>query len=101
MDIEQLSSQLSVKLEELGISAAIPIALLSSMLFTQGYRRLQVVTLMVGGAIGYVLAPEIIPVVNELGLALNPLQITAIVCFAFGIQTSCARICYFARYQLL
>ena len=38
MDIEQLSSQLSVKLEELGISAAIPIALLSSMLFTQGYR---------------------------------------------------------------
>ena len=40
--------------------------------------------MMVGGAIGYVLAPEIIPFVNELGLALNPLQITAIVCFALA-----------------
>ncbi len=88
MNIEQLSSQLSLKLEELGLSAAIPIALLSALLFTQGYRRLQIVTLMVGGAIGYVLATEIIPVVNELGLALNPLQITAIVCFAFGLILS-------------
>jgi len=88
MDIEELSSELSVKLDEIGAPIGIPIALLSLLLFLQGHRRLQIVTLVVGAAIGYVLSPEIIPLFSDIGLDLDPLQMTGIICLGFGLLLS-------------
>tara|TARA_B100001250_G_scaffold367236_1_gene349163 strand:- start:425 stop:1108 length:684 start_codon:yes stop_codon:yes gene_type:complete len=88
MDIEELSSELSVKLDEMGAPIGIPIALLSLLLFLQGHRRLQIVTLVVGAAIGYILSPEIIPLFSDIGLDLDPLQITGIICLGFGLLLS-------------
>jgi len=88
MDIEELSSELSVKLDEMGAPIGIPIALLSLLLFLQGHRRLQIVTLVVGAAIGYVLSPEIIPLFSDIGLDLDPLQMTGIICLGFGLLLS-------------
>ena len=53
-------------------------------MFIQGYRRLQIVTLVVGAGIGYVIAPEIIPLANAAGVNIEPLQITAAICFGFA-----------------
>ena len=49
MELNQLSDQLASTLDELGLAAGIPLGILSTILFIQGYRRLQIVTLVVGG----------------------------------------------------
>ena len=88
MEIEELSSDVAQKLDEIGQPLAIPIILLSLLLFLQGYRRLQIVTMVVGGAIGYIISPNILPLISDLGLDLSPLQATAIICLIFGIALS-------------
>ena len=88
MEIEDLSKELSRFLDDGGILLGIPIAGLSLFLFLAGYRLLPLVTMIVGIAIGYVLSPQIIPIVSDLGIELNPLKITAIICFGCGIILS-------------
>tara|TARA_B100001248_G_scaffold206711_1_gene160749 strand:+ start:1380 stop:2063 length:684 start_codon:yes stop_codon:yes gene_type:complete len=88
MDLNQLSTKLAVRLDEFGFGIGIPIMLLSLLLLVQGYRRLQIVTLIVGGGIGFVLSPDIIPLLNEFGLALEPLQMTAAICLGCGLILS-------------
>jgi len=88
MEIDQLSSELATKMDEVGPALALPIAILSLTLFFQGHRRLQIVTLVIGAAIGYVMAPSILPTVEELGIALTPLQTTGIICLVFGFILS-------------
>ena len=88
MEIDQLSSELATKMDEVGPALALPIAILSLILFFQGYRRLQIVTMVIGAAIGYVMAPSILPTVEELGIALTPLQTTGIICLVFGFILS-------------
>ena len=88
MDIEELSSDVAQKLDEIGQPLAIPIVLLSLLLFLQGYRRLQIVTMVVGGAIGYIMSPNILPLISDIGLDLSSLQATAIICLIFGVALS-------------
>mgnify|MGYP006059205587 CR=1 FL=1 len=88
MELNQLSDQLASKLDELGLAAGIPLGILSTILFIQGYRRLQIVTLVVGAGIGYVIAPEIIPLANAAGVNIEPLQVTAAICLGFGLILS-------------
>ena len=88
MDIAQLSNELSSRLDELGIVAAIPIAVLSLLLLTQGYRRLQIVTLLVGAAVGYVIAPMLTSSLDGFGLTIEPLQMTFIICLVCGLVLS-------------
>ena len=88
MELNQLSEQLASTLDELGLAAGIPLGILSTILFIQGYRRLQIVTLVVGAGIGYVIAPEIIPLANAAGVNIEPLQITAAICLGFGLILS-------------
>ena len=88
MEIEQLSSDLAIKMDEIGAPLGIPIALISLILFFQGHRRLQIVTMVVGSAIGYVMSPSILPLVDELGIDLSPLQATAAICVLFGVMLS-------------
>ena len=88
MEIEQLSSDLAIKMDEIGAPLGIPIALISLILFFQGHRRLQIVTMVVGSAIGYVMSPSILPLVEELGIDLTPLQATAAICVLFGVMLS-------------
>ena len=88
MEIDQLSSELATKMDEVGPALALPIALLSLILFFQGHRRLQIVTMVIGAAIGYVMSPSILPTVEELGIALTPLQTTGIICLLFGFILS-------------
>ncbi len=88
MELNQLSDQLASTLDELGLTAALPLAILSGVLFVQGYRRLQIVTLVVGAGIGYVCSPILIPVASAAGLDIAPLQLTAAICLAFGLILS-------------
>ena len=88
MELNQLSEQLASTLDELGLAAGIPLGILSTILFIQGYRRLQIVTLVVGAGIGYVIAPEIIPLASAAGVNIEPLQITAAICLGFGLILS-------------
>ena len=88
MDLNQLSAELAFRLDELGLAAGLPILLLSGILLIQGYRRLQIVTLVVGSGIGYVLAPRIIPTLNDFGLSFTPLQLTAGICIGCGLILS-------------
>ena len=88
MELHQLSEQLASTLDELGLAAGIPLGILSTILFIQGYRRLQIVTLVVGAGIGYVIAPEIIPLANAAGVDIESLQITAAICLGFGLILS-------------
>ena len=88
MEIDQLSSELATKMDEIGPALALPIAILSLILFFQGHRRLQIVTMVIGAAIGYVMSPSILPTVEELGIALTPLQTTGIICLLFGFILS-------------
>ena len=88
MELHQLSEQLASTLDELGLAAGIPLGILSTILFIQGYRRLQIVTLVVGAGIGYVIAPEIIPLATAAGVNIEPLQITAAICLGFGLILS-------------
>jgi hypothetical protein len=88
MEIDELSSELALKMDEVGPALALPLAILSLILFFQGHRRLQIVTLVIGAAIGYVMSPSILPTVEELGIALSPLQATAIICVLFGLILS-------------
>ena len=88
MEINQLSSELATKMDEVGPALALPVAILSLILFFQGHRRLQIVTMVIGAAIGYVMSPSILPTVEELGIALTPLQTTGIICLLFGFILS-------------
>ena len=88
MDLNQLSAELAFRLDELGLAVGLPILLLSGILLIQGYRRLQIVTLVVGSGIGYVLAPRIIPTLNDFGLSFTPLQLTAGICIGCGLILS-------------
>ena len=88
MDIESLSQELSQFLDEGGILLGLPIAGLSLLLFLAGYRLLPIVTMIVGIAIGYVSSPLVLPVASDLGIDLDPLQITAIICLGCGIVLS-------------
>ena len=88
MEIDKLSSELATKMDEVGPALALPIAILSLILFFQGHRRLQIVTMVIGAAIGYVMSPSILPTVEQLGIALTPLQTTGIICLLFGFILS-------------
>ena len=88
MDLNQLSAELAFRLDEFGLAAGLPILLLSGILLIQGYRRLQIVTLVVGSGIGYVLAPRIIPTLIDFGLSFTPLQLTAVICIGCGLILS-------------
>tara|TARA_B100001113_G_scaffold210741_1_gene172909 strand:+ start:1779 stop:2462 length:684 start_codon:yes stop_codon:yes gene_type:complete len=88
MDIESLSQELSQFLDEGGILLGLPIAGLSLLLFLAGYRLLPIVTMIVGIAIGYVSSPLVLPIASDLGIDLDPLQITAIICLGCGIVLS-------------
>tara|TARA_B100000927_G_scaffold100839_1_gene81613 strand:+ start:226 stop:909 length:684 start_codon:yes stop_codon:yes gene_type:complete len=88
MDIEGLSQELSQFLDDGGILLGLPIAGLSLLLFLAGYRLLPIVTMIVGIAIGYVSSPLVLPVASDLGIDLDPLQITAIICLGCGIVLS-------------
>ena len=88
MDIEVLSQELSQFLDDGGILLGLPIAGLSLLLFLAGYRLLPIVTMIVGIAIGYVSSPLVLPVASDLGIDLDPLQITAIICLGCGIVLS-------------
>ena len=88
MDLNQLSAELAFRLDELGLAAGLPILFLSGILLIQGYRRLQIVTLVVGSGIGYVLAPRIIPTLNDFGLSFTPLQLTTGICIGCGLILS-------------
>jgi len=88
MDIEGLSQELSQFLDEGGILLGLPIAGLSLLLFLAGYRLLPIVTMIVGIAIGYVSSPLVLPIASDLGIDLDPLQITAIICLGCGIVLS-------------
>ena len=88
MDLNQLSAELAFRLDEFGLAAGLPILLLSGILLFQGYRRLQIVTLVVGSGIGYVLAPRIIPTLIDFGLSFTPLQLTAVICIGCGLILS-------------
>ena len=88
MNLNQLSAELAFRLDELGLTAGLPILLLSGILLVQGYRRLQIVTLVVGAGIGYVLAPRIIPTLNDFGLSFTPLQLTVGICIGCGLILS-------------
>ena len=88
MEIESLSQELSQFLDEGGILLGLPIAGLSLLLFLAGYRLLPIVTMIVGIAIGYVSSPLVLPVASDLGIDLDPLQITAIICLGCGIVLS-------------
>ena len=88
MEIEDLSQELSQFLDEGGILLGLPIAGLSLLLFLAGYRLLPIVTMIVGIAIGYVSSPLVLPVASDLGIDLDPLQITAIICLGCGIVLS-------------
>ena len=88
MEIDQLSSELATKMDDVGTVLALPVAILSLILFFQGHRRLQIVTMVIGAAIGYVMSPSILPTVEQLGIALTPLQTTGIICLLFGIILS-------------
>ena len=85
MEIDQLSSELATKMDEVGPALAIPVAMLSLILFFQGHRRLQIVTMVIGAAIGYVMSPTILPTLEELGIDLTPLQATGIICLLSGL----------------
>ena len=88
MDLNQLSAELAFRLDEFGLVAGLPILLLSGILLIQGYRRLKIVTLVVGSGIGYVLAPRIIPTLIDFGLSFTPLQLTAVICISCGLILS-------------
>ena len=88
MDIEGLSQELSQFLDDGGILLGLPIAGLSLLLFLAGYRLLPIVTMIVGIAIGYVSSPLVLPIASDLGIDLDPLQITAIICLGCGIVLS-------------
>ena len=88
MDIGQLSGEFASQLDESGVVAAIPIAILSMVLLLQGYRRLQIVTMVVGGAVGYVIAPILIASLDGFGLTIDPLHLTLIICLLGGLMLS-------------
>ena len=88
MEIDKLSCELATKMDEVGPVLALPVAILSLILFFQGHRRLQIVTMVIGAAIGYVMSPSILPTVEQLGIALTPLQTTGIICLVFGFILS-------------
>ena len=85
MEIDQLSSELATKMDEIGPVLALPVAMLSLILFFQGHRRLQIVTMVIGAAIGYIMSPTILPTVEELGIDLTPLQATGIICLLLSL----------------
>ena len=88
MDIGQLSGELASQLDDSGAVAAVPIAILSMVLLLQGYRRLQIVTMVVGGAVGYVIAPILIASLDGFGLTIDPLHLTLIICLLGGLMLS-------------
>ncbi len=82
--IQQMSSDLALRIEEIGAPVGIAILCLSLLLFLQGHRRLPLVSFIIGAAIGYYLSPQVTPIAAELELSLSATQITGIVCFAIG-----------------
>ena len=80
--LEEMTSTLAVKMEEVGAPLGIAILGLSILLFLQGHRRLPLVSFIIGAAIGYYLSPEITPLAEELGISLSATQITGILCFS-------------------
>ncbi len=83
-----MSGEFASQLDESGAVAAVPIAILSMVLLLQGYRRLQIVTMVVGGAVGYVIAPILIASLDGFGLTIDPLHLTLIICLLGGLMLS-------------
>ena len=83
-----MSGEFASQLDESGVVAAIPIAILSMVLLLQGYRRLQIVTMVVGGAVGYFIAPILIVSLDGFGLTVDPLHLTLIICLLGGLMLS-------------
>ena len=83
-----MSGEFASQLDESGVVAAIPIAILSMVLLLQGYRRLQIVTMVVGGAVGYFIAPILIVSLDGFGLTVDPLHLTLIICMLGGLMLS-------------
>ena len=86
--LEEMTSNLAAKMEEIGAPLGIAILGLSILLFLQGHRRLPLVSFIIGASIGYFLAPQVTPLVEELGLSLTATQVTGIVCFLVGMVLS-------------
>jgi len=86
--LEEMTSTLAVKMEEIGAPLGIAILGLSVLLFLQGYRRLPLVSFIIGASIGYYLSPQITPLAEDLGLSLTATQVTGIVCFLIGMVLS-------------
>ena len=83
-----MSGEFASQLDESGVVAAIPITILSMVLLLQGYRRLHIVTMVVGGSVGYVIAPILIASLDGFGLTVDPLHLTLIICLLGGLMLS-------------
>ena len=83
-----MSGEFASQLDESGVVAAIPITILSMVLLLQGYRRLHIVTMVVGGAVGYVIASILIASLDGFGLTVDPLHLTLIICLLGGLMLS-------------
>ena len=86
--LQEMTSNLAVKMEELGAPLGMAILGLSILLFLQGHRRLPLVSFIIGASIGYYLSPQVTPLVEEFGLSLTATQVTGIVCFLVGMVLS-------------
>ena len=86
--LEEMTSNLAAKMEEIGAPLGIVILGLSILLFLQGHRRLPLVSFIIGASIGYYLSPQVTPLVEEFGLSLTATQVTGIVCFLVGMVLS-------------
>ena len=86
--LQEMTSNLAVKMEEMGAPLGMAILGLSILLFLQGHRRLPLVSFIIGASIGYYLSPQVTPLVEEFGLSLTATQVTGIVCFLVGMVLS-------------
>ena len=74
--LQEMTSNLAVKMEELGAPLGMAILGLSILLFLQGHRRLPLVSFIIGASICYYLSPQVTPLVEEFGLSLTATQVT-------------------------
>ena len=86
--LEEMTSNLATKMEEIGAPLGVGVLLLSILLFLQGHRRLPLVSFIIGASIGYYISPQATPLAEELGISLSATQITGIICFLIGMVLS-------------
>ena len=59
--LEEMTSTLAMKMEEIGTPLGLAILGLSIILFLQGHRRLPLVSFIIGASIGYYISPQATP----------------------------------------